>query len=59
MTDDHDPDPNGPRRRALCALLAVLALVAGGWWVQQHLRASEILQDCVLSGRRNCAPVGQ
>jgi hypothetical protein len=32
-------------------------LVLGGLWLQQHLRADNQIQDCVMSGRTNCAPI--
>ncbi len=52
------PDDPEPRRTAsLAALVVVLLLVIGGIWLQRHIRANSILQDCVMSGRNNCAPV--
>jgi hypothetical protein len=55
--DDKDDDQTGPRRGALIALIVVVALVAGGLWLSQALRGSGRIQDCVMSGRTNCAPV--
>jgi hypothetical protein len=55
--DDHDDGPN--RRGALIALLVVVALIAGGILLSRTLHSTSRLQDCVMSGRSNCAPVGQ
>jgi hypothetical protein len=33
-------------------LLAIL--VGGGWWLVRTLQADSKLQDCVMSGRKNC-----
>jgi hypothetical protein len=52
-------DADHPRRRygPLLVLLAVLALTGGGWLIVRQLMADSKLQDCVMSGRKNCAPV--
>jgi hypothetical protein len=52
----------GPRSRAFgpfgwAALLIGLALILGGWFVLRQLQADAKMQDCVMSGRKNCAPV--
>ena len=47
----------GSRRGAVAALVLVVALLAGGLWLMQHLRANAALQDCVMAGRTNCAPL--
>lgn len=43
--------------RALVALCLIVALIAGSAIVMQHLRNSAAMQDCLASGRRNCAPI--
>ena len=54
MSPDHDaPHP----RRALIALLAIIALIAGTWYIMHRLNQAARLQDCVASGRTNCAPI--
>lgn len=50
-----DPPPSRPR--ALLALLLLLALVAGGWVLARHLAQVARTEDCLMAGRRNCAPV--
>ena len=47
------PSNRGP----LVALILVAVLVAGGLWLSSHLRASSQIQDCVMAGRTNCAPI--
>lgn len=50
-----DPPPSRPR--ALLALLLLLALVAGGWVLARHLAQVAKTEDCLMAGRRNCAPI--
>ena len=59
MTDaPHDDDDSaGPRRGAVVALLLIVALIAGGIWLARTLHGVGRLQDCVMAGRSNCAPV--
>ncbi len=52
-----EPPQEGPSRGALIALVVIVALVAGGYWLSQHIRAANRVQDCVMAGRTNCAPV--
>ncbi len=47
--------PHG-RTRFLFGAILLAALVAGGWWLVQRLQADSKLQDCVMSGRKNCVP---
>ena len=53
-TGSHEP---GPPKAALAALLLVAALALGGWFLMRELRADARIQDCVASGRTNCAPI--
>ena len=52
--DRHDT----PQRRmaSLFVLLVVLSLAGAGWLVVRQLMADARLQDCVMSGRKNCVP---
>jgi hypothetical protein len=54
---DTDDEPAPARRGALIALIVVVVLVVGGLWLSQSLRHSGQIQDCVMAGRGNCAPV--
>jgi hypothetical protein len=53
------PEGGGALRRygTLIALAVVLVLAGVGWLVVRQLMADAKLQDCVMSGRKNCAPV--
>lgn len=53
-TDDED---QGSGRGALIALAVVAVLVVGGLWIAHVLGGAAAVQDCVSSGRTNCAPV--
>jgi hypothetical protein len=49
---------DGPNpRNAVMALVVILAIVLGGLWLSGELRQTASLQDCVMAGRTNCAPV--
>jgi hypothetical protein len=39
------------------SLLLLAALFVGGWLVVRKVQADAKLQDCVMSGRKNCAPI--
>jgi hypothetical protein len=39
------------------ALLFVAALIGTGLWLAQSMAELRRNQDCVMSGRRNCAPI--
>jgi hypothetical protein len=55
------PRPGGPepdsRRGALIGLAVLILLVLGGLVLTHVLRDTARLQDCVMSGRTNCAPI--
>lgn len=53
-----DPDEQNPTRRGSLIALAVIAvLLVVGWLLVRELYQGEKLQDCLLSGRTNCAPI--
>jgi len=54
--DDEDPDP-APRHRALIGLLLLAGLVVAVLFVVRELQESARMQDCLASGRTNCAPI--
>lgn len=60
MTDSGD-DRDGPeppaRRRALVGLLLIVALAVGVLFIIHQLQQSSRMQDCLASGRSNCAPI--
>lgn len=55
------PTPESPpprsRRGLVLALLLLVVLAGGGWLLVRQIMADSKLQDCVMSGRKNCAPV--
>ena len=53
---DQDPGPDS-RRPAVIGLIVVLALVVGGYFLMSALRENANLEDCLMSGRKNCAPI--
>ena len=53
---DHDSG-NDSRRPAVIGLLVVLALVVAAYFLVTALRNNAKLEDCLMSGRRNCAPI--
>ena len=60
MTNPQPPEqptgqPGGPS--AATILIMALILVIGGYFLTQKLAAMSRIQDCVMSGRTNCAPI--
>jgi hypothetical protein len=51
--DGHDP----PRHRALIGLLLLVGLLGAVLFVVHELQVSSRMQDCLASGRTNCAPI--
>ena len=46
-----------PRRAAVAGLLITVLLILGGVFLVHVLSRTATLQDCVMSGRTNCAPI--
>ena len=58
MSDQEDGEGEDGNRRAGLVALGVIALIAVvAWLLFRELSASSRLQDCLLSGRANCAPI--
>ena len=55
--DSGIPATPDPRRAALIGLIVTLLLVAAGIFLVHILGRAARLQDCVMSGRTNCAPI--
>lgn len=59
----HDDDTNGGNRdhghgpSGLTLLVAAAIVVAAGLFLSARIGSMTRLQDCLLSGRSNCAPV--
>jgi hypothetical protein len=54
--DDEGPD-TVPRHRALIGLVLLICLVVAVLFVVHELQDSARMQDCLASGRTNCAPI--
>jgi hypothetical protein len=50
-------EPGGGRLRILVILMLIAGLIFGTVIISQHLRNAAAIQDCVASGRTNCAPI--
>ena len=53
---DDGPEPDS-RRPAVIGLVVVLALVVVAYFLVNALRKNANLEDCLMSGRSNCAPI--
>lgn len=42
---------------ALAALVVLLLMVVGGWFLARHLTSVSRVEDCLMAGRRNCNPI--
>jgi len=52
-----DDETDQRRSAALIGLIIILALAIAGVWLVQKLREKSQLEDCLMSGRTNCAPI--
>ena len=52
-----DDDADQRRSSALIGLIIILALAIAGVWLVRELREKSALEDCLMSGRTNCAPI--
>jgi hypothetical protein len=51
------PRPPDPRRAAAIGLIVIVLLVIVGLFLIHVLRDMSRIQDCVMQGRSNCAPL--
>lgn len=55
---DHDDDgPSDPRRTALIGVVVILVLAILAVVLVRELGQQSKMQDCLMSGRTNCAPI--
>jgi hypothetical protein len=54
-----DDQGGGSPWRAVVGLGLIVVLIMGVLVVMQQLRHAAAIQDCVASGRRDCAPIGR
>ncbi|MBR1086401.1 DUF2273 domain-containing protein [Bradyrhizobium manausense] len=48
------PQSGDSRRGAIAGLIIAALLLAVGLWLARDLTAASKMQDCLMSGRRNC-----
>jgi hypothetical protein len=49
-----DEEPHASSRGNIVALIAVVVLIALGYWAFNYIDYQRKLQNCLDSGRRNC-----
>jgi hypothetical protein len=52
-----DNDDPARRTAALMGFIVILLLAIAGVMLIRELRSTANLEDCLMSGRRNCAPI--
>lgn len=55
--DDNDEPQPVSGRRALIGLLVIVAAIVLVLFIIHRLQEASRIQDCVASGRTNCAPI--
>jgi hypothetical protein len=55
--DPNEPEDGGSRRAALIGLVICAVLVVAAYYLVNSLRNEGKLEDCLASGRSNCAPL--
>ena len=56
-TSDADDEEDRPSPFGWFPVVMLILLVGGGLFLMFELRDASNLQDCVQSGRKNCAPI--
>jgi hypothetical protein len=56
-SEDGDDEAGQRRSAALIGLIIILALAIAGVWLVRELREKSRLEDCLMAGRHNCAPI--
>jgi hypothetical protein len=56
-SEDSDREADERRSAALIGLIIILALAIAGVLLVRELRERSRLEDCLMSGRTNCAPI--
>jgi hypothetical protein len=55
LPDDSPRD--APRWRSVIAIVVVIIIIGIGLFIWTHVARMAAIQDCVASGRTNCAPI--
>jgi len=56
-SEDGDDGAEQRRSSALIGLIIILALAIAGVVIVRELREKSRLEDCLMAGRHNCAPI--
>jgi hypothetical protein len=59
MSDPQDPEEREGQssRQTVAAVIVVVLLLLGGWWLMSVLQHQREVENCIVSGRRDCVPV--
>ena len=52
-----DDEAEARRTAALMGLIVILVLAIAAVFLVRELRSNANLEDCLMAGRRNCAPI--
>ncbi|HTT84976.1 MAG TPA: hypothetical protein VMF67_15980 [Rhizomicrobium sp.] len=55
--DDEDEDDGERQRSFVIALVAIIVIVVIGFFLVWKMWQNEKLQECLMTGRRDCAPI--
>jgi hypothetical protein len=54
LDDEAERKASERQTASLAAIVVILLLLLGGLFLVQRLRAAAVIEDCLMSGRRNC-----
>ncbi len=54
---DRDDEEAARRTAALMGFIVILVLAIAAVYLVRELRISTSIEDCLMAGRRNCAPI--
>jgi hypothetical protein len=57
MSEQHDDEPQPSRRGAVVAVAVIVVAILAVIFVVRQLHQASVIQDCVMSGRTNCAQI--
>jgi len=57
MTPDDEEEQSPSRRATIVAIIVIAAAVLAVILIVQRIHQMSAIQDCVMSGRSNCAPI--
>jgi hypothetical protein len=57
MSEQHDDEPQPSRRAAVVAVAVIVLAIVAVIFVVRQLHQASVIQDCVMSGRTNCAQI--